>query len=271
MKNKHALEEQTEAKKPASQALGRLLGILKILSSQPQGMRLTDIAEQLASPKSSLYNILQYLLHNNYLTTDSDKRYKLSTQAFQLASAMLSTREMSLLVPPFLTDLAQQSGETALFGHLADKAPVIVYSDVVVSSNPVRYSVNVGDWRHLYCSALGKLVLAYMSAEKRKSYFDTLQLESKTPTTIVDIHTLKENIQHIRNEGFSESLSEGVLGASAFAAPVFSADRTFIGGVVVAGPSERIAQNTHHLIRLIKQIGRNISSAMGYKAPLTST
>ena len=249
----------------ASQALTRLLEILKILSGHPQGMRLTDISKQLAAPKSSLYNILQYLRQKDYLTINTDKRYQLGSQSFQLASAILSTREMSLLVPPFLTKLAEKSGETALFGHLANNASVIVYSDVVVSSNPVRYSVNVGDWRHLYCSSLGKLVLAYMPTTARENYFESRQLEPKTATTIVDLDDLKENISRIHKEGLSTSISEGVPGASAFAAPVFSADGGFIGGVVVAGPSERIAENTHFLISLVKQSAKKISSAMGHK------
>ncbi len=265
MNKNSLLERQPEIKNAASQALGRLLSILEILSDQPHGKRLTDIADQLTAPKSSLYNILQYLVQNDYLTVNADKRYQLGSQSFQLASAILSTREMSLVVPPFLTSLAGKSGETALFGHLANNASAIVYSDVVVSSNPVRYSVNVGDWRYLYCSSLGKLVLAHMPTATRENYFESLQLEPKTATTITDIDGLKENISRICKEGYSSSLSEGVPGASAFAAPVFAADGSFIGGVVVAGPSERIAENTRFLISLVKQSAKKISSAMGYK------
>ena len=106
----------------------------------------------------------------------TDGRYRLGPGAFTLAIAALSSRELPELARPFLEDLVERCGETALIGTSATDAPVAVCIDKVESQNPLRYTVSLGERQPLYCSAVGKLFLAYMTPEAQDEYLHATRL-----------------------------------------------------------------------------------------------
>ena len=120
-----------------------------------------------------------------YLVRSPDGHYRLGPAAFTLAMAALSNRELPEMARPFLEDLAATSGETALLATMAGDAPAAVYIDKVESQNTVRYMARIGERRPLYCSAIGKLLLAYLPPVKRQEYLKTTRLKALTPKTPV--------------------------------------------------------------------------------------
>ena len=146
-------------------ALGRALEVLEALARRRDGATLSALSQRLGSPKSSLLYLLRPMTRLGYLVRNPDGRYRLGPAAFTLAMAALSNRELPELARPFLEDLVAKSGETALLATMAGDAEAAVYIDKVESQNPIRYGARIGERRPLYCSAIGKLLLAYLEPE----------------------------------------------------------------------------------------------------------
>lgn len=244
-------------------AIGRVLEALEILARDRGGQTLSELSQRLASPKSSLFYLLRSLNRLGYLVRGEDGRYRLGPGAFTFAMAALSNRELPELARPFLEDLAAKCGETALIGTLGSDGSAAVYIDRVESHNPVRYTVAVGDQRPLYCSALGKLLLAYMSSEQQDDYLKTAKLKPLARHTITDRAALKKHLAEIKRAGLSVTRDELSEGSAGLAAPVFDRDGRVVAALVVGGPSVRLAPNLARFGKMTKDTARAISRVLG--------
>src|ERR1700730_11660168 len=221
-------------------ALGRALEVLEALARRRDGATLSALSQRLGSPKSSLLYLLRPMTRLGYLVRSPDGRYRLAPAAFTLAMAALSNRELPELARPFLEDLAARSGETALLATMAGDAPAAVYIDKVESQNPIRYGARIGERRPLYCSAIGKLLLAYLEPARRQEYLRTTRLKAFTPQTPVPRGALRGVRDEIRSPGLSVSVDEIAEGAAGIAAPIFDRHGVVMAGLVLRAPSQRV-------------------------------
>jgi IclR family acetate operon transcriptional repressor len=247
-------------------ALGRALEVLEALARRRDGATLSGLSRRLGSPKSSLLYLLRPMTRLGYLVRSPDGHYRLGPAAFTLAMAALSNRELPEMARPFLEDLAATSGETALLATMAGDAPAAVYIDKVESQNTVRYTARIGERRPLYCSAIGKLLLAYLSPAKRQEYVKTTRLKALTPKTPVTRAALRRELDEIRSTGLSVSVDEIAQGAAGMAAPIFDRRGEVVAGLVLGAPSQRVLAEQPRLAALVIESARELSRVMGFGA-----
>ena len=247
-------------------ALGRALEVLEALAHRRDGATLSGLSRRLGSPKSSLLYLLRPMTRLSYLVRSPDGRYRLGPAAFTLAMAALSNRELPELARPFLAKLVDQSGETALIATMAADAPVAVYIDKVESTNPIRYTVSIGERRPLYCSAIGKLLLAYLPLARRQEYLKNTRLKAFTPQTPVTRAALRRALDEIRGTGLSVSVDEIAQGAAGIAAPVFDRHGEVLAGLVLGAPSQRVLAEQPRLAALVIESARDLSRVLGFGA-----
>ncbi len=120
--------------------------------------------------------------------------------------------------------------------------------------------------RPLYCSAIGKLLLAHLPPTRRQEYLRTTKLRAFTPQTPVTRTALRRAIEEIRAAGLSISVDEIAEGAAGIAAPVFDRHGELLAGLVVGGPSKRLAADQERLGALVMERARELSRVMGFGA-----
>jgi len=250
-------------------ALGRALEVLEALAHRRDGATLSGLSRRLGSPKSSLLYLHRPMTRLGYLVRSPEGRYRLGPAAFTLAMAALSNRELPELARPFLEDLAVKSGETALLATVAGDAPAAVYIDKVESQqNPIRYTARIGERRPLYCSAIGKLLLAYLPLARRQEYLRTTRLKAFTPQTPVTRAALRRALDEIRSTGLSVSVDEISEGAGGIAAPVFDRHGEVLAGLVLGAPSHRVLAEQSRLAGLVTESAHGLSRVLGFEAEL---
>jgi IclR family transcriptional regulator, acetate operon repressor len=245
-------------------ALGRALEVLEALARRSDGATLSALSQRLGSPKSSLLYLLRPMTRLGYLVRNADGRYRLGPAAFTLAMAALANRELPELARPFLEDLVAKSGETALLATLAGDAPAAVYIAKVESQNPIRYTARIGERRPLYCSAIGKLLLAYLEPARRKEYLKTTRLKAFTPQTPVTRAALRRALDEIRITGLSVSVDEIAEGAAGIAAPIFDRHGVVMAGLVLGATSQRVQAEQSRLAALVVDGAHELSRVMGF-------
>ncbi len=250
-------------------ALGRALEVLEALARRRDGATLSALSRRLGSPKSSLLYLLRPMARLGYLIRGPDGRYRLGPAAFTLAMAALSNRELPEMARPFLEDLTAKSGETALLATLAGDVAAAVYIDKVESRNTVRYAAKIGERRPLYCSAIGKLLMAYLPPAKREEYLKTTRLKAFTPQTPVTRGALRRELDEIRGAGLSVSIDEIAEGAAGLAAPVFDRHGDVVAGLVLGALSQRVRAEQPRLAGLVMDSARDLSRVMGFGAEQT--
>ncbi|MBT3701633.1 MAG: IclR family transcriptional regulator [Alphaproteobacteria bacterium] len=235
------------------QSVGRILTILESLANVSHGATLTELSDSTGAPKTSLVGLLAGLTEEGCLTRDEGGRYFLGSRFLSLAMRAVAGRELSTLVRPILVDLVAATGETVVLGALAPDADEATYLDKIESSNPIRYAVTVGERRELYCTAVGKSLLAWFDEDRLDAYLKATQRTQFTDQTITGTRELLAELAQIRQDGLARSYGERVTGACAIAAPIFAGDGAVVATLLVAGPTERMQANAAaHEIKLRK-------------------
>ena len=99
-----------------------------------------------------------------------------------------------------------------------------------------------------------------------QEYLRTTKLRAFTAQTPVTRSALRRAIEDIRAAGVSISMDEIAEGAAGIAAPVFDRRGELLAGLVVGGPSKRLAADQERLGALVVERARELSRVMGFGA-----
>lgn len=245
--------------------MNRLLGLFEAIAREPDGVSLARLAVVLSSPKSSLLTLLRPLVAQGYLT-HKDGKYCLGSETYRFATAILVTRKFSSLMRPIMEDLMKATGETVILSTLDRETRLLIYQDIVESSQSIRYAVPAGERRELYATAGGRLILAFQDQAWLDDYFSQKRLLPLTDRTVTDIGVLKTMLAEIREAGYSLSLGHAVSGAAGIAAPIFDASGSVVAALGLGAPEARARDNKDELIRLTRLAAAEASRLLGYVA-----
>jgi len=243
----------------APQSVDRIFAILTHLACERSGDSLAGIARKTRAPKTSIVGLLAGMIESGYLERDADGRYRLGTRMLSLAMRVLSGTNLAALGRPVLAWLAEETGETAILGTMAPDADTCIYIDKVESTSPLRFTVSLGERRELYCSAMGKLLLAHMEKPRQERYLRTEPLRAFTPDTITSVRRLRGELDRALREGIARTHSERVAGVSALAAPVFGPNGALQAVVSLGGPSNRIRANSVRLELHLREAAKRLT------------
>jgi DNA-binding IclR family transcriptional regulator len=223
--------------------ISKVLRIFEALSASPAGLQLREIAEQAAINKSTAYRFLAHLESEKYLFRDDSGAYLVGPRLVRLGSGSTYQMTMRKISRPVLQDLRNKTGETVNLGILDGQD--VFYVDVVQSRHPFRMASRIGTLRPVYCTAMGKTLLAFLSAQEEQHVLASLRFERFTSHTITKIEHFKEELAEVRRRGYGLDDEEATPGARCVAAPVLLEDEKVVASVSVAGPTIRIA--THRI------------------------
>jgi DNA-binding IclR family transcriptional regulator len=227
-------------------SLTRLLGLFDVLAKAPDGMSLAELNIALESPKSSLLNLLRPLVAEGFLMHDGG-RYRLGPSIFRLAANVMAVWNFSKMLRPFLVELSELTHETVYIGVLDAEHKLITYVDVIESAQSVRYSMLVGMRRPLYCTAAGRVLLAYQSEEFLAEYLRAVKLERHTEQTTVNKKALREELHNIVGTGLSVSRGELLPDSAGLSSPIFGPNGDVIAAMAVGAPLERFDRERERL------------------------
>jgi len=241
-------------------SLTRLLALFDALSVAPNGMTLADLNVALESPKSSLLNLLRPLVAEGFLV-HSAGTYNLGPAIFRLSASVLSANTTTKVLRPFLAELVERTGESAMWGVLNREVGEVTFTDVVDSPHPLRLQIPAGVRRPLYASPTGWVLLAYADKSWREQYLSSMVTTVQTSTPITRALLLRE-FTKVRAEGILASIDVPVAGLGSVSAPVFDASGDCVGALNVAGPANRFHANVAALKIAVKQIAARASAQL---------
>ncbi len=241
----------------------RVLRILEEIAKSEDGIGVTELANRLELNKSTVYRFLATLEEEQYLEQqETTKKYQSGIKLFELASRIVNQVDWTKDIRPFLVDLKDRVNETVHLG-IIDNGEV-VYIDKVECERSIRMYSRVGKRAPVYCTGVGKAILAFLSKEKQANIIKNIDYTKFTTSTIIDDSDLKKEIKIIRAQGFALDREEHESGVNCAAAPIFTHDGQVLGGISIAGPSSRVdEENLFELAAEVKKTAQLISRRLG--------
>ncbi|HCS37214.1 MAG TPA: IclR family transcriptional regulator [Sphaerochaeta sp.] len=240
----------------------RTLGILERLAGHKK-INLERLARETALPKPTLHRFLATLVDLGYVYRDENDQYSLTLRMFSIGAKGLAHMDIAQDARPIAEALGTQLGETVHMGVLDEDMAMYVVK--IESKYTIRMYSRVGKRIPLYCTAIGKTLLAGMETEDAGSLIDSLELVPFTSGTITSHKELSTELQRIREQGFAEDLQEHEEGVRCIAAPVRDHTSAVVAGLSVSWPLFRFDESKRALyIKAIKESAQAISRLLGY-------
>ena len=248
--------------------LDKSLSILDTILQHGSPMNMTKISEKLGLYPSTIHRILDTLKHWGYVEQDPNtQKYQLGLKLLELGMAKLHQIDLVREVTPYLKELVKQCNETVHLGVLEEGE--VLYLAKEESSQTIRMISYIGKRAPLHCTALGKVLLAYMSEEERKKILEEKELPRLTKNTITDKGELEKELDKIREQDFALDREENEKDVRCIGAPIRNYKGKVIAAISISSPIFRIDKNVQNNLKeaLIKTTNK-ISKRLGYNGKL---
>lgn len=219
----------------------RVLAVLTLLASYPDGAGLDELAGASGHPKATVHRGLASLERAGLCRKMGRGRYILGDEFLRLAFTHHEARPEHIRVQPILAALVDRFGETAHFAVL-DDAEVVYRAKLDPPTGSVRLTSTVGGRNPTHCTAVGKLLLSYQLTGEHdvQEWLGERELVARTPNTITSAAALAHDLEAIRACGYGIDDQENEPGVNCLAVPVFlSSPSQPSGAVSISGLAYR--------------------------------
>jgi len=248
--------------------LDKTFSILDILLQHDSSMHITEISEKLGLYPSTTHRILDTLKHWGYVEQDlKTQKYRLGLKLLELGMAKLHQMDLAREATPYLKELVKQCNETVHLGVLEEGE--VLYLAKEESSQTIRMISYVGKRAPLHCTALGKVLLAYMSEKERKKILEDKGLPRLTEKTITDKRELEKELAEVKEQNFALDRGENEKDVRCIAAPIRNYQGEVIAALSISSPIFRIDKNAHNnQKKALIETSEKISKRLGYNSKL---
>ncbi len=243
-------------------ALQRGLRLLHLFSQYPRGLTAKQVAGLSRLPVSTVHRFLANLVTAGFLSCDVDGSYHLGIACFAIGQAAVGQLDIRRLSLPYLRELNQQTRETI---HLTVRHGLsAVYVEKLDSPEPLRIHSRIGAAVPLYCTAVGKVMLAYMPEDEQEKILPELGVKRLTANTVGNLQELKTELYRVRKNGYACDLEEHEMHIRCLAAPIWDHNGAVQSSVSVTAPVVRMpVTRLRQLAPLIQSAGLQISRELG--------
>ena len=234
------IETLSRVSAPKTGTLGKAVSLLDLIASAETPLRFTELLELTAQPRGTLHRQLSNLVEEGLLSVNRDQTYSLGLRLLTFAARAWSGNRFRSIAEPHLSALHEATQETVHLGVLSGLE--VVYLDKVESRQSVRMHSQIGNASPAYCTGVGKAALSAMPPETLRSLVAEIRFHRFTPRTLGSAKALLAELATVRRRGIAYDLEEHEPGIRCVAAPIHSADRSFLAGLSVTAPAYRVAE-----------------------------
>lgn len=248
------------------QSVDRVLDILEILSSAPFGMTLSDLAVASGLHVSTAHRLVNALVERGYAMKEPvSGKYRLTLRTFEIGSRVSGVWNLLSAAKPYLEELAAVSQEAV---HLVERdGNCVVY---LYKAEPfrqmVRMSSHTGLRNPMYCTGVGKSILALLPPEAVDKLWQTEQIEQFSPNTITDLAQMHRELELSRQRGYAMDNEEHEPGVRCIAVAIQNWAGEPVAAVSISAPVTRMDDAMiQRMLPPLQSTAREISRMLGYR------
>jgi len=248
------------------QSLARASAILNAIVRNRGGIGLAQLSKAVGLHSSTTFHLVKTLAQLGYVRQDPvTKLYRVGRMVFDLASTAFDEVEMANVAGPYLDELAMRTGETSHFA-------IRTGGDIVVlakseGTGMFRMAERTGITRPAHATALGKVLLAAMTAENLEVFLSTQELRALTDRTIVDPVKFRAEIARVRSAGVAYDEGEFHPEIRCVAVPIYNFTGHAVASLGLSTPVWRLAiGDLEAKASVLRSLADRLSAEFGYRA-----
>lgn len=241
------------------QVIARVAQILRAIGNEPKGLSLTQLAQRLDLPRSTVQRIVTALVSEGLLASASPKGgVRLGPEFVRLAAT--SRLDLWREVEPFMQEVFNAVGETVDCAVMDGQVVRVVA--VIPSQHQLRAVAETGATFPIHCSSKGKALLAEFDAETLTRMLPT-KLKRLTPNTEIRRDVLLGEIDQVRMAGVAFDIEGTTVGICAVAIALWDPMGSLVA-ISVAVPTQRFETERAEIVRILLDVrARALASFSG--------
>ncbi len=217
--------------------MARALALLDALAASDGGLGVNELARRIGVNASTASRLLATLERARIVAREPGGPYRLGLRLVELSDRVLAQLDVRELARPWLTQLVQETGETATLSVPGEGEAITV--DFVPSAFSVASMARLGRPSVPHATAAGKVMLAFGGEN-----LEGLELAAYTERTITEPAVLAAQLETVRATGVAEAVGEREPDLNALAAPVLGRGGALLAIIGLQGPAPRLPAAT---------------------------
>lgn len=226
-----------EKQEPKVKSLAKALNILSCFTHEQPVLGVSELAERMGVTKSNVHNIVSTFHDLGYLDRTPDGRYTLGLKMLEYAFIINQNLGYPNAVYDIMVDTASKTDEIVYFGlpygtnvlylyvaHPINRMGVLPYRDMLGETSP------------LYCTGLGKAMLAHMPESEWAGHLPETLIQYQ-PNTITDREAIFEELRCTRRRGYAIDNSERDPNVRCVGVPIYNSAGKLVAGMSTSGPA----------------------------------
>jgi len=248
----------------------RVLEIMEFVASQRDGCTHTTIAQGLNIPKSSLTALLQDMLSKGYLQrTPESGIFTIGVQVLWLANSYLRNLNLVKLGQPLVAEIFTKVREFSLLAIPNGTEYVTICTESVPSV--FGHTLQLGSRGPMYCSALGRAMLAFMPQPQVDDILRTSNRVKLTAHTRASLSEIRLALDEVRRTGVAFVKEESFAGVVGYGTPVFGPMGAPVAAFGVGVPTSQWKRSAEPaIVNALQAASRQLSQQLGASWPLAA-
>ena len=237
--------------------------VLAVLDALGDNRRFADLVAATGLPKSSVHRILQDLVRSGFCTVDEAGGYLPGPKLMGLAGRVFGRLDALSGADPALERLRARTGATVHLAVLSgDEA---IYVRKLEASKPYRMASRIGMAIPLYCTSIGKAVLAGLPRDEAIELVERTGQTQRTPNTHTTLTALSVDLDLTADRGWSLDNEENEVGVVCVGAAVRDATGRVAAAVSISQLLSDLDEMPPEVAGpLVANTAREVSQSIGW-------
>jgi DNA-binding IclR family transcriptional regulator len=223
-----------ESMSETSKTVTNALRALSCFSRSAPVLTASEIARQLKLPRTNVIRLMATLESAGFVARRPDAAgFQIGLRAFEIGTLFLAANPVSSLMTKALDELVERTQCTAYLAIL-DRDDIVMLT-CREGTLPIRFVWQVGDRLPCHTTAMGKAILAYLSAEEIDARLGKgKKLRALTENSIRTRDLLDRELEEARKRGWAVAREESHAGLTAVGSAVVGEDGYPIAAIAIS-------------------------------------
>ena len=245
------------------QSIQRATAILELFLDDQDVLGISDFAEKLDLPKTTVQGIVRTLASLNYLEKDlHSAKYRLGPALLHLGFKYAQNMDLVSESMVWIERLSFKFQMTVNLCVRVGQKILVLYC----IEPKERYSTffNTGASIDIHATASGKVLYAYMDKNLRDNALKGYDFKKFSSHTITSLQDFLSEIEKVRQDGIAYSVKEGITPTTSVGAPIFGSNGKVLAAFAIIGKPEAISLNQEEIAHEVKKTSVEISKRLGF-------
>ncbi|WP_304508020.1 IclR family transcriptional regulator [Anaerotignum sp.] len=223
-----------------------------------------QLSQTLSMDKATVHRLINTIKEAGYIVQNPyTRKYSNSVKLFTIGNHIIERTGVKEIARPYIEAVAKETKETInLSMHSGND---IVYVDKIESDSPIKVGIKVGTALPMYCTGMGKAILAFLPEDTLNEIIKHTNFKKRTAKTVAGKEALLDQLKLVRKNGYAKDGEEYVDGLISFAAPIFDYRNSPVAALSISMPKLRYneGEQRQYFVSLVKKTAAALSKELG--------